>query len=176
MLYDFLIDYCYIGTFLLMLIENLFPPIPSEVILLFSGFLVNSQNLNILLMIIASTIGCLLGAIILYFVGNKIKLKNTDKAIAFFEKNGVKTVFIARFIPLIRSVISIPAGTFKMPFRQFLLYTFWGSLIWNTVLIFLGFILKENFEKVNDFLKSYYLWIILGVFILYSLKYLKKKK
>lgn len=175
-MYNFLITYSYIGTFLLMLIENLFPPIPSEVILLFSGFLVNKLSLNIVLMILVASLGALLGAIILYFIGDKIKFKNLDKAQEFFSKYGIKTVFLGRFIPIFRSVISIPAGMFKINFRLFLIYTFLGSIIWNSVLIFLGYILNDNWYKFTYILKKYDLIIIFLVLIFIMVNFFKKQK
>ena len=129
----------YVGVFLLIAIENIFPPIPSEVILLFGGFMTTYTKLNILGMVIASTLGSVLGAIILYYIGkifNKdrlkkiisgklgkiLRLKNNDidKADTWFDTKGQKTVFFCRFIPLIRSLISIPAGMSEMPLLKFL--------------------------------------------------------
>ena len=155
----------YIGVFLLIAIENIFPPIPSEVILLFGGFMTTYSELNIVLMIIFATLGSLIGAIVLYYIGkilNKerlkkiidgkigkiLRLKNSDidKADEWFDKKGNKTVFFCRFIPIVRSLISIPAGMSEMPLGKFFLYTTTGSLIWNTVLIIIGAIVGEKWE------------------------------
>ena len=157
----------YIGVFLLIAIENIFPPIPSEVILLFGGFMTTYSKLNIVLMIIFATLGSLIGAIVLYYVGkilNKerlkkivsgkigkiLRLKNSDidKADQWFDTKGNKTVFFCRFVPIVRSLISIPAGMSEMPMGKFLLYTTVGSLIWNTVLIILGAIVGENWTSI----------------------------
>ena len=135
----------YIGVFLLIAIENIFPPIPSEVILLFGGFMTTYSELNIILMIIFATLGSLLGAIVLYYIGkilNKerlkkivsgkigkvLRLKNSDidKADEWFDTKGNKTVFFCRFIPIVRSLISIPAGMSEMPLGKFFLYTTTG--------------------------------------------------
>lgn len=124
----------YLGVFLLILIENIFPPIPSEVILLFGGFMVGSFNLNMIFMIIASTLGSLVGAIILYYVGYilnkdvlkkitkgkigkilKLKEEDIDSADKWFLNKGKNSVFLCRFVPIVRSLISIPAGMSKMP-------------------------------------------------------------
>ena len=155
--------YGYVGVFLLIMIENVFPPIPSEVILLFGGFMTTYTKLSIFGMIVASTLGSLFGAIILYYIGkifNKDKLKkiisgrlgkvlrlkvsDIDSADNWFDNKGNKTVFFCRFIPLVRSLISIPAGMSEMPMFKFLLYTLFGSLIWNTVLIIVGSVVGEN--------------------------------
>jgi len=140
----------YLGVFLLIAAENIFPPIPSEVILLFGGFMTTYTALNIAGMTAAATLGSVAGAIVLYFVGkifNKnrlekiisgragriLKLNNSDieKADSWFDGRGDKTVFFCRFVPLIRSLISIPAGMSEMAMPRFLAYTSLGSLIWN---------------------------------------------
>ena len=147
----------YLGIFLLILLENLFPPIPSEVILTFGGFMTISTSMNVFGVILVSTIGSLLGAIILYYLGKilnkerinriikskygkllRIKSKDIEMADRWFDTKGRKTVFFCRFIPVVRSLISIPAGMSEMPLPQFTIYTFFGSLIWNTVLILIG--------------------------------------
>ena len=147
----------YLGIFLLILLENLFPPIPSEVILTFGGFMTISTSMNVFGVILVSTIGSLLGAIILYYLGRilnkerinkiikskygkllRIKSKDIEMADKWFDTKGRKTVFFCRFIPVVRSLISIPAGMSEMPLPQFTIYTFFGSLIWNTVLILIG--------------------------------------
>ena len=164
----------YIGVFLLIAIENIFPPIPSEVILLFGGFMTTYTRLNIIGMVIASTLGSVIGAIVLYYIGkifNKDRLKkiisgkigkiirlkpsDIDKADQWFDKKGNKTVFFCRFVPLIRSLISIPAGMSEMPMGKFLLYTVIGSTIWNMVLIIVGSIVGENWTSILNILDTY---------------------
>lgn len=168
-------SYGYLGVFLLIAIENVFPPIPSEVILLFGGFMTTWTDLNIIGMIIAATLGSLVGAIILYYIGKilnkrrlikivsgkvgkvlRLKPSDIEKADEWFDKKGNKTVFFCRFIPIVRSLISIPAGMSEMKMPKFLLYTFAGSIIWNTVLLVIGNRVGENWES------------ILGVFDRYS--------
>lgn len=167
--------YGYLGVFLLIAIENVFPPIPSEVILLFGGFMTTWTDLNIIFMIIAATLGSIVGAIILYYIGKilnkrrlikivsgkvgkvlRLKPSDIEKADEWFDKKGNKTVFFCRFIPIVRSLISIPAGMSEMKMPKFLLYTFAGSIIWNTVLLVIGNRVGENWES------------ILGVFDRYS--------
>ena len=165
----------YFGVFFLIALENVFPPIPSEVILLFGGFMTTYTSLNIALMVVAATLGSLLGAIVLYYIGKilnkerlkkivsgkvgkvlRLKEKDIDMADQWFDTKGNKTVFFCRFIPIVRSLISIPAGMSEMPMAKFLLYTTVGSAIWNTVLIVIGNRVGENWES------------ILGVFDQYS--------
>lgn len=178
----------YIGILLLIAIENIFPPIPSEVILTFSGFIAKSAELNIPLIILYSTLGSILGAIILYFFGvllinskiSKIlhlKEENINNSIETFKQKGYKSVFFCRLVPILRSLISIPAGLSKMNFPVFLTLTSIGSLIWNTILILLGNMVGENYYLVSDFISSYYKIIILLAIAIYIIvKYIKSKK
>ena len=193
----------YIGVLLLIAIENVFPPIPSEVILLFGGFMTTYTELNVIGMILFSTLGSLIGAIVLYYVGkilNKerlkkivsgkvgkiLRLKNEDIETAdhWFDTKGNKTVFFCRFIPIVRSLISIPAGMSEMPMLKFLIYTTFGSLIWNTVLVVIGNRVGENWTSILDILDKYshivlVLLIIIAivcVYLFYSKKLKKNKK
>ena len=178
-------SYGYIGVFLLILIENIFPPIPSELILLFGGFMTTYTKLNIIGMIISSTLGSLIGALLLYKIGTifskeklkilisgklgrVLKLKNSDidNANKWFTNEGKKTVFFGRFIPLIRSIISIPAGINKMNISKFITYTLLGSVIWNLVLIILGHIVGRNRKAILKILKLYSRFSLLLLFIL----------
>lgn len=191
--------YGYLGVFLLIMIENVFPPIPSEVILLFGGFMTTYSKLSIVGMIVASTLGSLFGAIVLYYIGklfNKDRLKkiisgklgkilrlkasDIDKADNWFDNKGSKTVFFCRFVPLIRSLISIPAGMSEMPVLKFIIYTVVGSLIWNAVLIIVGNIVGENWTSILNILDTYShvvvillaIIFIVGIYIFYK----KRKK
>lgn len=176
----------YIGVFLLIAIENIFPPIPSEVILLFGGFMTTYTKLNIVIMIIAATLGSILGAIVLYYIGkifNKdrlkkiisgkigkiLRLKNSDidKADKWFDTKGNKTVFFCRFIPIVRSLISIPAGMSEMPMGKFLVYTTFGSLIWNTVLVVIGSIVGENWTSILTIFDTYSSIVVVVIAIIF---------
>lgn len=187
----------YLGVFLLIAIENIFPPIPSEVILLFGGFMTTYTKLNILGIVIASLQGSLSGAIMLYYIGkifnkNRLKkiisgkvgkilrLKNSDidKADKWFDTKGQKTVFFCRFIPLIRSLISIPAGMSEMHMSKFLVYTTIGSLIWNTVLIVIGSIVGNNWTSILSVLDTYSKIVVIVmaiVVILFIVIFYKKR-
>lgn len=182
----------YFGVFFMIAIENIFPPIPSEVILLFGGFMTTYTNLNIIMMVISATLGSLFGALLLYYVGkifNKEKLKkivsgkvgrmlrlkttDIDKADNWFDTKGNKTVFFCRFIPLVRSLISIPAGMSEMPICRFIVYTLFGSLIWNIVLIVLGSIVGENWTSILNVLNTYsHVVVIILIIIFISLIWL----
>ena len=190
----------YLGVFLLIAIENIFPPIPSEVILVFGGFMTTYTSLNIPIMILAATLGSLLGAIVLYYIGkifNKERLKrivngkigkvlrlkasDIEKADKWFDTKGNKTVFFCRFIPIVRSLISIPAGMSEMPMQKFLLYTILGSLIWNTVLIIVGSIVGDKWETIVGYLDNFsnIILIILVIIFVVAMYYwfvIRKKK
>lgn len=188
----------YFGVFFLILIENVFPPIPSEVILLISGFFSSYTSLSVFYMILASTLGSFLGAIILYYIGkifNKERLKkivngrlgkilflkenDIDKADEWFDNKGNKSVFFCRFVPIVRSLISIPAGMSEMPMGKFIIYTICGSMIWNTVLICLGFRLGSNWEYVLTILDKYQIIVIVILVIIFGyviIKFYRKKR
>ena len=196
-------EFGYLGIFLLIAIENIFPPIPSEVILLFGGFMTTYSDLNIVNVVIFSTLGSLLGAIVLYYIGKilnkerlkkivsgkvgkilRLKTKDIDKADEWFDTKGNKTVFFCRFIPIVRSLISIPAGMSEMPMGKFLIYTIVGSLIWNTVLTVLGSSFGENWESILDIFDRYshivvillVIIFIIFVSVFYSKRMKKSKK
>ena len=164
----------YIGVAMLIAIENIFPPIPSEVILAFGGFMTTKTTLNAIGVIIAATIGSTVGAIVLYLIGRilnkerlekivsgkigkvlRLKAGDIEKADKWFDTKGQKTVFICRFIPIVRSLISIPAGMSEMPMPKFLIYTITGSTIWNTVLLVMGSIVGENWENMLSIFDQY---------------------
>lgn len=166
-------DFGYIGIFLLIMVENLFPPIPSEIILTFGGFMTTVSSLNVVMVIIVATLGSVVGAILLYKVasyfgkerltkivlkyGQILRLKESDieRAENFFLKYGSWAVFLCRMIPLIRSLISIPAGMTQMKMSRFLVLTTAGSLLWNTVLIGLGAFLGESWNEIVVFMDSF---------------------
>lgn len=166
-------DFGYIGIFVLIMVENLFPPIPSEIILTFGGFMTTVTSLNVVMVIIVATLGSVVGAILLYKVasyfgkerltkivlkyGRILRLKESDieRAENFFLKYGSWAVFLCRMIPLIRSLISIPAGMTKMKMSRFLILTTAGSLLWNTVLIGLGAMLGESWSEIVVFMDSF---------------------
>lgn len=163
----------YIGIFFLILLENIFPPIPSEIILTFGGFMTTYTHLTIIGVISVATAGSVAGASILYGIGKllnverlekmvnrwghvlRLKVSDIHKADAWFDRYGYGAVFFGRMVPLIRSLISIPAGMSDMKFIPFLLYTTLGTLIWNVFLVSTGVILGKSWEKILTFMDVY---------------------
>ena len=161
-------EYGNLAVFLLILVENLFPPIPSEVILTFGGVMTVCTDMTPVGVILFSTAGSLAGAVILYSVGRFLpdevfrkllcgqighllhfRLEDVDLAKGWFRERGRSAVFLCRLIPIVRSLISIPAGIAMMPFVPFLVFTAAGSLLWNTVLVYAGRIAGDSWEKVS---------------------------
>lgn len=154
------------GAGLVVAIENLFPPIPSEVILPLAGFTAAQGSFSLLSAILWTTAGSVVGALVLYELGRvvgrdrvkhlagKLPLVNEndiDVAERWFTRHGPKAVFFGRMLPIIRSAISVPAGVEKMPVLQFLAYTVAGSAIWNTVFIVAGYQLGEQYTAVERY-------------------------
>lgn len=183
---DVMDQFGYLGVFLLITLENLFPPIPSEVILTFGGFMTASTSMTITGVVIASTVGSVVGAILLYGVGRFLDVARLEKIIdrygkilrvtkddlqkaeAFFQKHGVATIFFCRFIPLIRSLISIPAGMARMPLGQFIFFTTIGTFIWNVVLVNVGAAVGDNWESIVAYMDVYsnIVYVILALLFL----------
>ena len=163
----------YLGIIFAMFAENVFPPIPSELIMPAAGFAVARGDLNLILVILAGTLGSVLGALPLYYLG---RLLNEDRLLVFtqkygkyvfvkpsdirsssvwFDKHGSKAVFFGRMVPGIRSLISIPAGMSKMPILPFLVFTALGSSIWTSLLTIAGYYFGENYEVIEIMLAPY---------------------
>jgi membrane protein DedA with SNARE-associated domain len=193
----FMEQYGYIGVFLMIALENVFPPIPSEIILPFGGFMTTYTSMTVPGVIIASTAGSVVGAVILYGIGllldverlekiidrwgNILRVSKEDirKADAWFDKYGVWTVLFCRMVPLIRSLISIPAGMSNMKFGVFLIFTFIGTLIWNIILVTVGATLGENWGRITEFMDVYsnIAYTIIGIGgILFLVYYFNKKR
>lgn len=187
----------YIGIMLLIAVENIFPPIPSEVVLTFGGFMTTYTSLSIIGVIIFSTLGAILGAIALYYIGrilNKerlmrivsgkigkvlcLKADDIEKADRWFGTKGDKVVFFGRFVPIIRSLISIPAGMSGMPYGRFLILTTIGSSIWNTVLIVIGSIVGESWGKIVAIVNEYAVVtvVVLAIVFIVGVIYFYKKR
>ncbi|SDN64127.1 membrane protein DedA, SNARE-associated domain [Psychrobacillus sp. OK028] len=193
---DWMNQFGYLGVFLLILAENIFPPIPSEVILTLGGYMTTTTSMTKIGIIIASTAGSVIGAAILYGIGKlldverlekiirkygkflRLTIKDIHKADAWFDKYGVWAVFFGRLIPLVRSLISIPAGMSKMNFALFLLFTTLGTLIWNTVLVSVGAAVGDNWDVIVGYMDIYsnivYALIAIGG-IAFLIWYFKKR-
>lgn len=155
----------YIGIAWLMFLDNIFPPIPSEVIMPAAGFAASGGGFTLVGVIIAGSCGSILAATILYWIGRTlnedrlsawlerygkwifISSNDLKKASGWFNQHGRKIVFFGRMIPTVRSIISIPAGMARMPFGLFLLYSSFGTIIWTSILASLGYYLGNNYEK-----------------------------
>ncbi len=187
----------YFGIALLILLENVFPPIPSEVILTFGGFMTTKSDLTVLGVVVASTIGSVGGAVILYWIGRILNVERIEriiekwgkylrltkedvrKADAWFDKYGPWTVFFCRFIPLIRSLISVPAGMSGMNQWLFLVLTTIGTLIWNLVLVLVGAKVGDNWHQIVNYMDVYsqfmYAVTAIGI-IVFVIWFIRKKK
>ena len=165
----------YIAYFVIsfaMFLENLIPPIPSEIIMPLGGFFVYTGDLNFYILIVSGLIGTVVGALPWYFLGKLlnekklsnfidrkgkfvgISLKDLDKSRLWFEKYGVLLVFWGRLIPGIRTLISVPAGIELMPLNKFLIWTSLGSLIWVIFLTSAGYLFGENYEIIGLYIDN----------------------
>nr|WP_242613419.1 DedA family protein [Herbihabitans rhizosphaerae] len=154
------------GAGLAIALENVFPPLPSEVFLPLAGFTAGQGRMSLLMAIVMTTLGSIVGALLLYYLGvllgpdrirriadklPLVKVSDVDKTEKWFAKHGVKAVFFGRMIPIFRSLISIPAGVERMRLTTFLAFTALGSLIWNTIFVLAGYWLGENWRSVEDY-------------------------
>lgn len=170
---DFMTQYGYIGVFILVFLEYVIHPFPSEIILTFAGFMTTQSNLNIVIVCIIAVIGAVLGSLVLYGIGafigeerlyrfiNKrgkligIKTKDLDKTIKWLDKYGHWAIFIGRFIPIVRTLISLPAGITKMNLPVFILLTALGTGMWNILLIMLGKTLGSHWHEIIVYVGMY---------------------
>ncbi len=159
----------YVGLALLLIAENLFPPIPSEIVLPLAGFLVGRGDLGFWPAVLAATVGSVAGALILYALGRyggrklvlrygrflRVDKEGLDRADGWFRRYGDWVVLFARVVPVARSIVSIPAGTMKMPLLRFTVLTAVGSGAWNALLIGASVILGVNWQRVETWIGSY---------------------
>lgn len=177
----------YVGIALVMFAENVFPPIPSELVMPFAGWLARDGKMDLIASMVAGTVGTVGGAVVLYYLGVVadepiirrfvrtygrfwlISEADVDRTLSFFERHGTAVVFFGRMIPLIRSLISIPAGMNRMPMVPFLVYTTLGSAIWTAALTLGGWMLGENWEAIIGIVNQYERIFIVagGIAILY---------
>ena len=191
-------QYGYLAIALLITIENVFPPIPSELILTFAGFVTFTSDLTIVGAVLSATLGAILGATILYWIGTyldmerleklvnsrggkilRLRLADFEKAEKHFMKHGRAAVFFGRFVPIVRSLISVPAGMTGMPFGTFLLYTSLGTLIWNAVLVSLGHFAGRAWTQVLDAVDevtSIMKFVLIAVVIIGGIVYIVRRK
>jgi membrane protein DedA with SNARE-associated domain len=168
------------GAGIAIALENLFPPLPSEVILPLAGFTASRGDMSLASAIVWTTLGSVVGALVLYALGAVlgrhrmrliavrvplIKVEDVDRAEAWFARHGTKAVFFGRMIPLFRSFISIPAGIERMSVPTFVLYTTLGSLIWNVIFVMAGYLLGENWHRVEGYADPLQKLVIIAVLL-----------
>lgn len=194
-------SYGYLGIAFLILAENIFPPIPSEVILTFGGFMTTISKMHIPGVVLSATVGSVFGAIILYELGNllspanmerlifgpvgralRLKMDDIQSAMDWFDSKGNYTVLLCRFIPIVRSLISIPAGAAKMEIGRFLWMTTVGSAVWNLVLVTLGAAAGSSWQKAVQYFGSYtkaakivlFIFLFIGILLFIRRQFLRK--
>ena len=194
---DVINQFGYFGVALLVVIENVFPPIPSEIVLPFAGFVAQQgadaanaaadaaqSDTTVVGMMIAATIGSVVGALILYFVsaaigpdrlrafverfGKWFGVKSADlvRAEAWFDRRSAVAVLVGRCVPLIRSIVSIPAGFRRMKLTSFVVLTAIGSAVWNIALIGAGAVLKDQWDVVGDYVGVFQWLVIAAILVL----------
>ncbi|GEN47653.1 DedA family protein [Ligilactobacillus pobuzihii] len=191
-------QYGYLGVVFLIALENVFPPIPSEVVLVFAGYSTLHTNLGIFGATFAATFGAYIGALILYVVGRflnvdqlkrfasskvgkiiRLKEADIDKTASFFNKHGGWTILFGRCVPVIRSLISIPAGMTKYPLGKFSLLTIGGTLLWNFILINLGHYAGKAWRQmlvmIDEWLYVLLAFTVIIVVVIWLVRKVKKK-
>jgi len=183
----------YPGLLFLMALESMIFPLPSELVMPFAGYLVATGELNLYLAIIFSTLGSLIGSLLSYYAGkyfgNKFVLhfgrylllneEHLNWTEHWFKKYGEKTIFVSRLIPVVRHLISIPAGVGKMNMSKFIFYTAIGAAIWNTFLLYTGIILQKNWERLHVYFRPLD-YLAIGLIIAFAIwfvhQHLKRSK
>lgn len=168
------------GAALIVGLDNLFPPIPSELVLPLAGFTASQGTFSLVGALAWTTLGSVAGAVIVYCLGLAlgrertrtllgriplVKVTDFDRAEQWFRRHGTKAVFFGRMVPLFRSVISLPAGVERMPFGRFLALTTLGSLLWNTVFVVAGYLLGENWHVVEGY-AGVFQKVVIGLVVL----------
>ncbi|MBU5537271.1 MAG: DedA family protein [Candidatus Aenigmarchaeota archaeon] len=178
----------YIGVFFLMVLESALIPIPSEVIMPFSGFLVSTGEFNLLYVLIAGVIGNLVGSVITYYLGLSIGRtfvlrygkyllideNHLELAESWFRKFGDKIILVSRNLPAVRTYISLPAGISKMNVFKFAIYTLIGSVPWNFALLYSGVLLGKNWETVLRY-TTILDGIVIAIIIILVIWWLRKR-
>ncbi|SBV32394.1 putative Membrane protein [uncultured Sphingopyxis sp.] len=187
-LLDVIRDYGYFGLFLLMLLENIFPPIPSELIVPLAGFACARGEMDPALVLLASTAGSVAGALPWYYLGRAFGRRRTiwlikvaglwltlslgefRRAKRLFDRFGWIAVLFGRLVPAVRTLISVPAGLAPMALGRFLILTIVGSAMWNTILIIAGYVLKDQYAEVEHWVNPVTKAVVLGVIAIYVVR------
>ena len=191
----FITSYGYLAVFVFMTLESCLIPIPSEVTMVFAGFMSGLGILNIWITILIGAIGNVIGSLIAYWIGQKmgeewirnaikkwgkwllIHIDDFDKALIWFKKYGQGVAFTSRLLPIVRTFISLPAGIAGMNIKLFSLLTFIGSFVWSGILAFLGLKLGQNWHAVEPIFRKFQYVIIagfLGLIVWYVIRHIKK--
>ena len=184
----------YFGIVFLMFLENIFPPIPSEFIMPLAGFMAAKEEQTLPGVVLAGTIGSVLGALALYYAGYfigeqrlkrlidkygrwlTISLEDLERAKGWFAKHGRLAVLVCRLVPGIRSLISIPAGIARMPLVSFLFYTAIGSGFWTAMLAYGGYVLGDKFQQVEKYLNPVSYVVLLAIALIYVKRLLSTRE
>ena len=186
----------YPGVFISVFLESFFAPIPSEIILPFSGFVASTGKMDLVFVMVIATVAAYLGSLPFYFIGKWgerpvinfiekygkylfIQQKDVDKVFGAFDKYGKGVVFFGRLIPMIRTLISFPAGVAKMQFARFSMYTLLGSLTWNILLTYAGYQLGDHWSVVSKWIEKYQnviLVLIIIAVLLYIIRGIKSRR
>lgn len=184
----------YWGIVLLMFLENLFPPIPSEIIMPLAGFTSTLGKLSFAFVIVAGTVGSVLGALLWYYIGltvgeNRLKRladsygkwlsissKDIDKSKKWFYKYGGLAVFLGRIIPGVRTFISVPAGLNNMPLVPFLFYSTIGSALWVALLTFAGYVLGQNYQLIEKYISPISSFVVIALVVAFCFWLVKRKR
>jgi len=178
----------YLGIFFLMLAESSLIPIPSEIIMPFSGYLASTGKLNPILIILAGSIGNMVGSLVAYVIGIKLgrefivkygkyvllKKSHLEWTESYFKKYGDRSTFVSRLLPAIRTYISLPAGVAKMSLKKFSIYTFAGSIIWSTMLTYVGMTLGDQWTRIRHY-SDYIDGIVIVVLVIIIIIIIKKR-
>ena len=179
----------YIGIFLLMVAESALIPIPSEVVMPFSGYLVSSGKFNAAYVIIAGSIGNLIGSLIAYYIGFRLgrefilrygkyillRKNHLELTESYFKKYGDRSTLISRMLPAVRTYISLPAGVAKMNLKKFSTYTLIGSIIWNSALTFIGMQLGQQWKNILHYSNYFDGIVVIGVIVAIVLFFKSRK-
>ncbi|WP_089155029.1 DedA family protein [Micromonospora sp. NBS 11-29] len=183
-----------VGVALLVALESIIPPIPSEIVLAMAGYLSAEGRFNVVVIVLAATAGSLLGALVLYWLGaalgeDRLKrwldhiplvdLEDLEKADRWFERHGRWAVLVGRVVPVVRSLVSIPAGANRMPLGEFILLTTLGSGVWNTLIVGAGFLLGSRWEDVDRYSQwfNYAIFAVFGVMIVsWAVKKVRRRR
>jgi len=169
----------YGGIFLLMVAESALIPIPSEVIMPFSGYLVSTGEFNVVYVVLAGSVGNLAGSLIAYYAGSLLgrefilrygkyvllRKSHLELTETYFKKYGDRSIFIGRLLPAVRTYISLPAGLARMNMRKFIVYTLIGSIIWNSGLTYIGIKLGRNWETMLEYSDYIDIAVVIGVIV-----------